>query len=78
MTLRNYAREYKNYHGLPKQIKERSSRNQARAIMVKLHGKEKCYNMHVDHIDHNPLNNNISNLRLLKPSENLKDNKHKH
>ena len=73
--MRDYKKEYKNYHGKPKQIKERASRNQARSIMVKLHGKEKCYNMHVDHIDHNPMNNNINNLRLLKPSENMKDNK---
>jgi len=73
--MRDYKKEYKNYHGKPKQIKERASRNQARSIMVKLHGKEKCYNMHVDHIDHNPMNNNINNLRLLKPSENMRDNK---
>ena len=73
--MRDYKKEYKDYHGKPKQIKERASRNQARSIMVKLHGKEKCYNMHVDHIDHDPMNNNINNLRLLKPSENMRDNK---
>ena len=73
--MRDYKKEYKDYHGKPKQIKERASRNKARSIMVKLHGKEKCYNMHVDHIDHDPMNNNINNLRLLKPSENMRDNK---
>ncbi len=40
--LRNYAREYKNYQGLPKSIKERASRNKARKIMVdKLGAKQK-------------------------------------
>ena len=43
--------------------------------MIKIHGNEKCYNMYVDLIDHNPMNNNINNLRLLQPSENMKDNK---
>jgi len=73
--MRDYKKAYKNYHGKPKQIKERASRNQARSIMVKLHGKEACYNKHVDHIDHNPMNNNINNIRLLNPSENMRDNK---
>ena len=73
--MRDYKKEYKDYHGKPKQIKERASRNKARSIMIKVHEKEACNNMHVDHIDHNPMNNNINNLRLLKPSENMKDNK---
>jgi hypothetical protein len=33
--LRNYAKEYKTYHGKPEQIKHRDARNKARAIMVK-------------------------------------------
>jgi hypothetical protein len=32
---RNYAKEYKTYHGKPEQIKRRDARNKARAIMVK-------------------------------------------
>ena len=59
----------------PKQIKERASRNKARALMIKIHGKTACNNMHIDHIDHNPLNNNINNLRILRPSENMADNR---
>jgi hypothetical protein len=32
---RDYAKEYKTYHGKPEQIKRRDARNKARAIMVK-------------------------------------------
>ena len=31
--MRDYKKEYKNYHSKPKQIKNRSSRNKARKIM---------------------------------------------
>ena len=46
---RNYAKEYKNYQGLPKSIKERASRNKARKIMVDKHGEKACKNKHIDH-----------------------------
>jgi hypothetical protein len=32
---RDYAKEYKTYHGKLEQIKRRDARNKARAIMVK-------------------------------------------
>ena len=32
---RDYAKEYKTYHGKPEQIKRRDARNNARPIMVK-------------------------------------------
>jgi len=32
-TKRNYAKEYREFHGRPAQIKARSERNQARAAM---------------------------------------------
>ena len=74
---RDYKKEYEDYSGKPQQIRERASRNQARAIMVELYGLEACKNKQVDHIDHNPMNNNINNLRLLSLSQNMSDNKHK-
>ena len=36
--MRNYRKEYRDYHSKPKQIKNRSSRNKARAIMKKIRG----------------------------------------
>ena len=77
MTLRDYRKEYDDYHGQPKQIKERSSRNKARRIMIKQYGNDACKNKHIDHRDHNPLNNALSNLRLRNPSANMSDNAHK-
>ena len=62
---RDYDKEYKRYQGKPEQVKRRSMRNQARRIMTKIHGKKAMKDMDVDHIDGNPFNNSISNLRLL-------------
>ena len=72
--MRNYKKEYKEYSGKTKQIKERSSRNKARAIMVAKYGYEACQNKDTDHIDHNPLNNKISNLRIRSIKSNRSDN----
>ena len=77
MPIRNYAKEYKDYHGKKEQIKQRASRNQARCIMVKKCGTTACKNKHIDHIDHNPLNNKLSNLRIRNASANMADNKRK-
>ena len=75
--MRNYKKEYKDYSGNPKQIKERSSRNKARSIMIAKHGIKACKNKDIDHIDHNPLNNKISNLRIRSVKNNRANNKHK-
>ena len=77
MTIRNYAKEYKDYHGKSMQIKQRSSRNQAREIMIKKFGSKACKNKHIDHKDHNPLNNKLSNLRIRNASANMADNARK-
>jgi hypothetical protein len=74
---RDYKKDYKDYQGLAKSIKQRASRNQARKIMVEKYGVKACKNKDVDHKDHNPLNNKISNLRLRSISNNRADNKHK-
>lgn len=77
MKARNYIREYAQYHGRPIKIKERSSRNKARRIMVKIVGKKRMKGMHIDHKNGKPMDNRVSNLRLRKPSANMSDNKHK-
>lgn len=68
MTSRNYDREYREYHGKPEQIKNRSSRNKARRKVIGLGfspaGKD------VDHIDGNPRNNAKGNLRIVSKKAN--------
>ena len=45
--------------------------------MIKQYGNYACKNKHVDHKDHDPLNNKLANLRLRNPSANMSDNAHK-
>ena len=73
-SSRSNKRYYKIYYGKPKQLKARSSRNKARRILVAKFGKAACKDRDVDHIDHNPLNNKLSNLRLRNVHENRGDN----
>ena len=73
--MRNYKKEYLDYSGKPKQIMERSSRNQARKTMIDKYGSKACQSKDIDHIDHNPLNNKISNLRIRSIHSNRSDNK---
>ena len=67
---RNYKKEYLKYHGKPSQIKRRSSRNKARRLMIKKHGKKAVKGKDIDHRDRNPNNNALSNLRIRKKSAN--------
>lgn len=73
---RNYAKEYADYHGRPEQIKERASRNAARASMEKRGLVRKGDGLDVDHRDSNPRNNNPSNLRVQTKSKNRSRNGH--
>ena len=57
--MRNYKKEYKNYHSKPKQIKNRSSRNKARKIMKKLRGAKAIKGKDIDHKNGNPRDNRI-------------------
>lgn len=67
---RDYKKEYANYHSRPEQIKKRSSRNAARRSALKTGKVSKGDGLDIHHVDGNPLNNNKSNLRALKPSSN--------
>ena len=66
--IRDYRKEYDEYHGKPEEIERRASRNKARAE------KEKTGNLswldEVDHLDNNPSNNSPDNLRVVSRHEN--------
>lgn len=73
--MRNYKKEYQDYHGSAKQRARRSSRNKARRLAVKTHGKAAVKGKDVDHRDRNPHNNSRSNLRIQSKSKNRSRNK---
>jgi hypothetical protein len=75
---RDYKKEYKNYHGKPKQRKERAARTAARELMIKKGKVRKGDGKDIDH--KKPLRNGgskgINNLRVRSKSENRSDNGH--
>ncbi len=70
MPERNYKKEYRDFHGKPKQIKLRGQRNKARAVLGLLAGDPR----EVDH--KKPLSkggsNKRNNLRAVSRSTNRK------
>jgi hypothetical protein len=75
---RNYAMEYRNYHGKPKQRKERAKRTKAREQMIKKGKVKKGDGKDIDHkkaLRHGG-SNGINNLRVRNKSENRADNGH--
>ena len=76
---RDYKKEYRNYHGKPKQRKERAARTRARELMKKKGRVKKGDGKDIDH--KKPLrsggSNGINNLRVRKKSDNRSDNGHK-
>lgn len=67
---RNYRKEYDNYQGKPDQIKKRTSRNAARALMVKDGKVKKGDGKDVDHKNTNPRDNSRKNLRVQSKTAN--------
>ncbi len=71
--MRDYKKEYANYHSKPKQKKDRAGRNGARRIMKNKLGSS-ILGRDVDHKDRNPRNNSASNLRIQSKSTNRSRN----
>jgi len=75
---RDYDMEYRNYHGKPKQRKERAKRTAARERLIRQGKVKKGSRKDVDH--KRPLrnggSNGINNLRLRDKSDNRSDNGH--
>lgn len=72
---RNYKKEYQEYHSKPEQVKRRAARNKARNLMIKKGKASKGDGRDVDHIDRNPNNNSLSNLRIQSKHVNRGRNK---
>jgi ribosomal protein S21 len=69
-VARDYAKEYREFHGKPAEIAKRASRNAARKKMVEKLGADAVKGLDVNHRDQNPKNNSAKNLNLEKPSVN--------
>jgi len=66
--IRDYRKEYDDYHGRPEEIERRSNRNKARRQVGK---KENLSWLdEVDHKDNNPNNNSPGNLRVVSRHKN--------
>ena len=75
---RNYAKEYRDYHGKPEQRKRRSNTNKARRKLLKAGLVRKGDGRDVHHKDSNPNNNSRSNLSaVLKGVNRSKNGKRK-
>ena len=71
---RNYSKEYGSYHGKPKQVKRRASRNAARSKMAKAGAVKKGDGKDVHHKASNPKHNRRSNLRVMSKAKNRSQN----
>lgn len=71
---RDYAKEYRDYHSKPSQVKRRAKRNAARRLLVKEGRVKKGDGKDVDHKDRNPSNNAPSNLRVTSKKANRSRN----
>ena len=68
MFMRNYKKEYENYHSRPDQKLRRAARNAARRRF-----KDADPNLDVHHKDNDPLNNDLNNLSLVTKHYNRKE-----
>lgn len=67
---RDYAKEYRDYHGKPEQIKRRSSRNRSRRALEALGRVSKGDGKDVHHRNGQPTDRRLSNLQVTSKSWN--------
>ena len=68
--MRNYRKEYDEYHSQSKQKKRRAGRNAARRKMSEAGKVKKGDGKDVHHKDRNPKNNKTYNLKVVSKSKN--------
>lgn len=68
--MRDYAKEYRDYHGKPAQKKRRAGRNAARSLMIQKKGASAIAGKDVHHKDRNTQNNSSSNLSIISKGKN--------
>tara|TARA_R110000868_G_scaffold38570_1_gene134716 strand:+ start:508 stop:771 length:264 start_codon:yes stop_codon:yes gene_type:complete len=68
--IRNYKKEYANYHAKPLQKVNRAGRNKARKIVMKAGGAAKVAGKDVHHKNGNPRDNKINNLSVASKTAN--------
>tara|TARA_Y100000310_G_scaffold267671_1_gene279743 strand:- start:206 stop:451 length:246 start_codon:yes stop_codon:yes gene_type:complete len=66
--IRDYRKEYDDYHGKPEEIARRSSRNKARRQVEEK--RSLSWLDEIDHKDNNPQNNAPGNLRVVSRGTN--------
>ena len=71
--MRNYKKEYENYHSKPEQKLRRAARNAARAVFKRALDPDKLEGKDVHHKDNNPLNNDKKNLSLVTQRYNRRE-----
>jgi hypothetical protein len=71
--MRNYKREYDNYHSRPEQKLRRAARNAARAAFRKAGKDQELEGKDVHHKDNNPLNNDKNNLSIVTQHYNRRE-----
>lgn len=75
--VRNYRKEYDDFHGKPEEIKRRNARGKARKKLAKAGRVKKGDGKDVDHKDRNPKNNSLKNLRVQSKAKNRARNSHR-
>lgn len=68
--MRDYKKEYQEYHGKPKQVSRRAGRNAARAKAVKSGMACKGDGKDVHHKNNNPKDNRACNIASVSVSKN--------